>query len=226
MHQEVALTCVSLKKEILPAKVPNESHWWLVFIAQSATSVIQGRSKNSKSRMKALIVRCVQKAVCQEIYIVVQGKASLFWPWRLVRGANTRIRCSLNRCGLPGLTFRSDLLVMALAGTEGSGWKPQNSDTRCGPGLRTHFHDSHDVGRQGVLFSSDFTLCELFWCGFTVGNGCIFTSSFFSTFFYKWFLYSIPIACTCIRHPLSAGQALILYWKSVTHFLVSFNQRL
>ena len=96
---------------------------------------------------------------------------------------NTRIRRSLNRCGLPGLAFRSDLLVMALAGTEGSGWKPQNSDTRCGArSQNTLFHDSHDVGRQGVFYSARISHCsELFWCGFTVGNGCIFT--FFLFFF-------------------------------------------
>ena len=56
---------------------------------------------------------------------------------RIRSGHNTRssilglLKINVNHCSSPGLTFRSALLGIGIAVTGGSGWKPQNADTRC-----------------------------------------------------------------------------------------------
>ena len=56
---------------------------------------------------------------------------------RILSGHNTcssilgLLKINVNHCSSPGLTFRSALLGIGIAVTGGSGWKPQNADTRC-----------------------------------------------------------------------------------------------
>ena len=110
----------------------------------------------------------VHETFCQCFYTTVHGQASLFQSWRSVRGVTTTFH--VNRRRLPGLTFRSDLLWMGLAGTGGSGRKPRNTDARCGLSssivcMGQILYNSHILMIAMIYFRLFVCCClKLKWC--------------------------------------------------------------